>query len=92
MQILELRCDEDTELHIASSRRVTAREVEEAAYQHRLAIRGRARGVYELYGQTEAGRCLMIAVRSLGKGVARLITSRDMTETERRRYHRHIAH
>ena len=92
MRIVELRCDAATGLHIWSRHRIAVREVEEAAYQHGFVIRGRAQGVYEVYGRTEAGRYLMIAVRYLGAGVGRLITSREMSETERRRYDRHTAH
>ena len=89
MKILVLRCDEETELHVWSRHRVSASEVEEAAYAHGLAIRGREPGIYEVYGRTEAGRYLMIAVRYLGKGVCRLITARDMDDSERRLYKRH---
>ncbi len=92
MRILELRCDEETELHIWSRHRVTAREAQEAAHRSGLVVRGRAPGVYEVFGRTEAGRPLMVATRYLGHGIARIITARDMSETERRRYRRHMAH
>ena len=92
MRLDELRCDEETELHIWSRHRVAPREVEEAAYAAVLTLRGRDRGVYEAYGRTAAGRYLMVAVRSLGKGVARVITARDMSHAERRRYERYAAH
>lgn len=92
MRITDLRCDSEAELHIWSRHRVTAREVDEAAFQHGLVIRGREKGVYVVYGRTEAGRYLLIVVRYLGSGVARLITSRDMTKMERRRFERHAAH
>ncbi len=92
MKITKLRCDEETEEHIGSRHRVSFREVEEAAYQRGFVIRGREVDIYEAYGRTEAGRYLMIAVRYLGQGVARLITARDMSATERARYRKHIAH
>jgi len=92
MKIGELRCDEETEEHIWSRHRVPFREVEEAALQRGFVIRGRAAEVYEVYGRSEAGRYLMIAVRHMEKGVARLITARDMSATERARYRKHTAH
>ena len=92
MDVSRLTCDEETELHIWSRHRVTMREVEEAAHRNRLTLRGRAPAVYEVYGRTESGRYLMVATRHTGKGEARLITARDMTQTERRRYLRQIAH
>lgn len=92
MRVAEIRCDRSTEEHVWARHRLTFREVEEAAYRHGLAVRGRAKGVYEVYGRTEDGRYLMIAARSLGDGVFRLITARDMSDAERRRYGKYTAH
>ena len=91
MRIDVLRCDEDAELHILARHGVTLREAEVAVYQRGLVLRGRAENVYNVFGRTEAGRYLTIIVRYLGDGVARLITARDMSWTERRRYERHTA-
>ena len=84
MRIDVLRCDEDTELHILARHRLTLREAEDAVYQRRLILRGRSENVYNVFGRTEAGRYL-------GDGIARLITARDMSWTERRRYERYTA-
>jgi hypothetical protein len=92
MRIAILHCDEETALHIWSRHRVTSQEASEAAYGHGLIIRGRAEGLYEVFGRTEAGRYLTIIVRNLGDGLAQLITARDMGRTERRRYERYTAH
>lgn len=92
MRILQVCCDEDCELHIWTRHRVTFREAEEAAYNHGLAVRGRNEGVYEVFGRTDAGRYLMLAVRRLMGGRVRLITAHDMSLTERRRYSRYTAH
>ena len=92
MRIIRLDCSEGAEVHIWTRHQVSFREVEEAAYGSGLIIRGREVGVYEVYGRTEAGRYLMIAIRDMGKGAARLITARDMTQTERRRYKKHVSH
>lgn len=92
MRIDELRCNEETELHIWSRHRVSVREAEEAVYHRGFMIRGRTSGVYEVYGRTDEGRYLLVVVRYIGRGVARLITSRDMDGAERRRYDRHMAH
>jgi len=92
MRIDFLLCDAEAELHIWSRHRVAVREAEEAAYQHGLAVRGRSKDVYEVFGRSEAGRYLLVVVRYLGGAVARLITARDMSRTERRRYDKHRAH
>ncbi|MEK7382941.1 MAG: BrnT family toxin [Elusimicrobiota bacterium] len=92
MRVDVLRCDEETELHIWSRHQATPREVEEAVFHAGLTLRGRGKGVYEVYGRTEAGRFLMVAVRHLGRGEARVITARDMSHAERRRYEKLGAH
>jgi uncharacterized DUF497 family protein len=92
MRIVRPIYSDDTELHIWARHRVAPREVEAAVYQKGLILRGRAENVYNVFGQTESGRYLTVIVRNLGDGVARLITARDMSWTERRRYERHTAH
>ena len=62
-------------------------EVDEALFGHTHVRRGRS-GLYQVYGRTDAGRYLFVAVRDLGGGRARVATARDMTEQERRRYGR----
>lgn len=92
MRIVRLLCGEDTELHFLSRHGVTLQEAEEAVYQRGLVLRGRSENVYNVFGRAEAGRYLTIIVRYLGDGAARIITARDMSWTERRRYERHTAH
>ncbi len=92
MRILELLCGEETDVHIAAGHNITAEEASQAVFGRSFLYRGREKGLYEILGRTEEGRYLMVAVRSLGKGVARVITSREMTDAERRRYNAHIAH
>ncbi len=52
-----------------------------------VVVRGRERR-YLVYGQTMEGRYLFIALHTYGRGVVRIITARDMSETERRFYQR----
>ena len=92
MQIADLLCDVETELHIWSGHRVNFAEAEEAVFGRSFILRGRKEGLYEVLGRTEAGRYLMVAVRSLGKGAAKVITAREMDDAERRRYNAHVMH
>ena len=62
-------------------------EVEAALRSGALLLRGRG-GRYLAYGRTAAGRYLVIVLHARGGGLARVITARDMTERERRFYHR----
>lgn len=61
-------------------------EVEAVCRGESLILRGRE-GRYLIYGRSSAGRYVIVVVRSLGQGVARVITARDMTQRERRFYH-----
>ena len=94
MRVVRLVFGEETELHIWSRHRVTIQEVEAAIYQPGsvFVVRGRAEGIYNVCGRSENGRYLTMIVRNLGEGAARLITARDMSPSERRRYERHTAH
>ena len=92
MRVVDLVCSDETEQHFWSKHRVTAREVNEVVFRYHFIIRGRGPGLYEIYGRTDAGRYLLVIVRDLGKGVANVVTSMDMNETQRRRYSRQSAH
>ena len=62
---------------------VTPDEVEEAMSSAPVFKRGRG-GIYEAWGQTESGRCLLVIFRYLGHNRAWPITARDMDENEKR--------
>ena len=99
MKIIELVWEEWHVEHIAAEHNVRPREVEEACFEVvRLSspqdenirvLRGKGRGKEKLYyvlGKTLGGRHLHIVVKPLGKGKAKVITARDMNESEKRRY------
>jgi len=49
--------------------------------------RGRE-GLYKLFSRTEAGRYLLVVLADRGRGVFRIVTAREMTESEKRLYER----
>lgn len=73
------------EEHIWIKHRVTPEEVEEACLSDAWPLRGRD-GSYAIYGQSAAGRYLVVFLYPRGRGVFALATARDMTERERRRF------
>lgn len=87
-QITELEWLADRIEHIQAKHRVKPKEVEEACFSQPLILRGRGKRVYQILSQTPEGRYLFIVVRFLGQGKARVITARDMEQTERQRYSR----
>jgi len=83
-RIRELAVSPSQQEHIWVKHRVTLEEVDEICLEHRLALRGRD-GSYALYGQTDAGRYLVVFLYPRGRGVFALATARDMNQAERRR-------
>jgi len=92
MRIEGILWSEESELHIWSRHRVSPEEVEAAAYSAGLVVKGRGRDVYEVFGKTEAGRYLVIVIRLLEHSLAAVITAREMSAAERRRYKRYVCH
>lgn len=88
MRIEKISWDEDTADHIARHN-VSPEEVEEALFNEdepHLILRGRE-GRYLFYGKTGSGRFLLIVLTILHRKT-RIITARDMTETEKQFYRR----
>ena len=77
--------NENTE-HIARHG-VVPREVEQA-FRLRPQVRRGRDDCYLMLGQTAAGRYLLVIFAYLGRGLARVITARDMDEKERAIYRR----
>ena len=67
--------------------RVEPIDAEAVCRSHRSVVLRGHEGRYVVYGQTTGGRYLFIALYKRGQGVVRIITARDMTDTERRFYH-----
>ena len=86
MKITRLVWDDENVGHIARHS-VTPQEVEAACFSKPLVFRSK-KGRYLVLGRTEAGRCLLVVVRYVGRGRGRVVTARDMTKSERRRFER----
>jgi uncharacterized protein len=82
MRIDELEWSLERLDHIARHA-VTVEEVEELLSSAPIFKRGKG-GVYEAWGQTEAGRYLLVIFRYLGHNRAWPITARDLDENEKK--------
>jgi len=82
MRIADLEWTLDRVEHIARHH-ISPEEVEEVVGSSPVFKRGRG-GVCEAWGQTEAGRYLLVIFRYLGHNRAWPITARDMDENEKR--------
>jgi uncharacterized DUF497 family protein len=81
-RITGLEWDDASREHI-DRHGVTPQEVEEVCFSRPVLMRSR-HGTRLAYGQTLAGRYLLVVLRLMDGGVARCITARTMTDKERR--------
>jgi uncharacterized DUF497 family protein len=68
---------------------VTPEEVEDVCYSKSLVLHAKSEGenpVYQIFGQTNAGRYLLCIIIRFSDGNGYPITARPMTEKEKRRY------
>lgn len=77
----------DAVRHIWERHRVTVLEVEEVCYADPWIRRARD-DRYTVWGQTDAGRYLIVVVVYLGSGRVGVVTARDMNRAERRLFAR----
>ena len=68
---------------------VSLQEAEEVCYSDRLHARSGRDGVLKLFGQTDAGRYLLVVLSSRPAHIWAIVTARDMTPQEKRLYKRH---
>jgi uncharacterized protein len=90
MTIHEFVWTDDRIEHIARHG-ITPTEVEEACFGMPLVLRARSRGrnpVFQVLGQTRAGRYLLSVVIDFRDGRGYPVTARPMTTRERRRFKR----
>lgn len=75
---------------IESKHGVTLREVEEGCLASSRHVRRGREGLYKVFTRTEPGRFLLVVLAEAGSGAWRLVTAREMTDTERRLYRKSI--
>jgi uncharacterized DUF497 family protein len=84
--ITSLAWDDENVEHIARHR-VSPAEVEQLCFAaEKVVLRAERAGRYVILGRTEAGRYLTVVVTTPRQGRVRVITARDMSDRERRRY------
>ena len=88
LYIESLEIDDHILEKIESKHGASFEEAEEACLSDRHHVRRSKEGLYKLFGQTEAGRYILVVLVNLGGGRWKVATARDMTETERRLYRR----
>ena len=85
MKIAGFEWNEGNSQHIALGHGIEPAEAEEVFARNPL-FRKTKRGHYAALGPTLDGRCLVLIFEMKGKGVARVITGWDMSDSEKRYY------
>jgi len=86
LRIESLEIDDHILDKIESKHGVTFEEVEETCLSEGRHVRRSREGLYKLFGQTANGRYILVVLVNLGRGAWRVVTAREMTESERRLY------
>ena len=90
LRIEALEIDDHIMDKIESKHRVSFEEVEETCLSETHHIRRSKEGLYKLFGQTAAGCYILVVLVNLGRGVWKIVTAREMTDSERRLYSKSV--
>lgn len=86
LRIEALEIDDHILDKIESRHGVSFTEVEEACLSETSHVRRSREGLYKLFGQTAAGRYILVVLVNLGRGIWKVVTAREMTDGEKRQY------
>ena len=75
---------------IESKHGITFSEVEQACLSDKRHVRKSKEGLYKLFSQTDAGRYILVVLLNLGDGNWKVVTAREMTDSERQLYEKSI--
>ena len=86
LRIEALEIDDHILDKIESRHGITFEEVEEACVSDGRHVRHGREGLNKVFGQTAAGRYILIVLANLGRGCWKVVTAREMTDSERQLY------
>jgi hypothetical protein len=86
LRIESLEIDDYILDKIESKHGVTFQEVEEACLSEKRHVRRSRGGLYKIFSRTAAGRYILVVLVNLGRGCWKIVTAREMTDSERRLY------
>lgn len=86
LRIESLEIDDHILEKIESKHSVSFAEVEEACLSDQRHVRKSREGLYKFFSETAAGRYILVVLVNLGGGSWKVVTAREMTDSERRLY------
>ncbi len=90
LRIESLEIDDHIVDKIESKHGVTFEEVEDACLSEARHVRRSKEGLYKLFSQTTAGRHILVVLVNLRRGVWKVVTAREMTDSEKRLYNKAV--
>jgi hypothetical protein len=88
LRIESLEIDDHILDKIESKHGVTFKEVEQACLSEKRHVRRSREVLYKIFSQTAAGRYILVVLVNLGRSNWKIVTAREMTDNERRRYNK----
>ncbi|MBM3142126.1 MAG: hypothetical protein FJ005_03615 [Chloroflexi bacterium] len=86
LYIESLEIDDHILDKIESKHSIIFSKVEEACLSDKRHVRKSKEGLYKLFSQTDAGRYILVVLIKLGNGSWKVVTAREMTDSERQLY------
>jgi uncharacterized DUF497 family protein len=90
LYIESLEIDDHILDKIESKHGITFNEVEEACLSDKRHVRKGKEGLYKLFSQTDAGRYILVVLLNLGDSNWKVVTAREMTDSERQLFKKSI--
>lgn len=88
LRIESLEIDDHILGKIESRHGVIFAEVEQACLSESRHVRRSREGLYKLFSRTVNGRYVLVVLVNLGRGEWKVVTAREMTDSERRLYNK----
>jgi len=88
LRIESLEIDDHILDKIESKHGVSFEEVEEACLSEARHVRRGKEYLYKLFSQTVAGRYILVVLVNFERGMWKVVTARDMSDSEKRLYNK----
>ncbi len=90
LSIDSLEIDDHILDKIESKHNIAFSEVEEACLSDKKHVRKSKEELYKIFGQTEAGRYILVVLIDQGGSRWKIVTAREMTDSERQLYRKSV--
>ena len=86
LRIESLEIDDNILDKIESKHGISLEEVEESCLSEARHVRRSKEGLFKIFSKTHPGRYILVVLVNLGSGVWKVVTAREMTDSEKRLY------